>query len=66
MNIRKSELKDIPAIMEIFAHARSYMQSHGNPTQWEEGYPSEAIVKKDIANGNSYVCVEGGNQKIWI
>ena len=60
MNIRKSELKDIPVILDIFAKARVYMKSHGNPTQWEEGYPSETIVKNDIESGNSYVCVADG------
>ena len=60
MNIRKSEEKDIPAIIEIFAQARVYMKTHGNPTQWEEGYPSETIAKNDIEKGNSYVCVENG------
>lgn len=58
MIIRKSEIKDIPAILNIFGNARIYMKTHGNPTQWADGYPDETIVKNDIEKGNSYVCEE--------
>ena len=61
MNIRKSTEKDLPRMMEIFAHAREFMAAHGNPLQWGElCWPPEALVRQDIASGNSYVCEEEG------
>ena len=58
MEIRKSVLQDLPRIMEIYAHARSFMAQHGNPKQWgATNWPPEALIRQDIADSNSYVCV---------
>ena len=35
MKIRKSTEQDFKRIMEIYAFAREYMKTHGNPNQWE-------------------------------
>ena len=57
MKIRKSAAQDMDRIMEIYAHARQFMAEHGNPDQWgPTGWPPEALIRRDIANGNSYVC----------
>lgn len=58
IKIRLSEEGDLEEIMEIFAHAKRFMRDNGNPTQWEDGYPSEEIVLGDISRGNSYLCVD--------
>ena len=34
------------------------MRKNGNTKQWTGGYPTEEIIKKDIENGNSYVCLD--------
>lgn len=34
------------------------MRKSGNMKQWTGGYPNEELVKKDIENGNSYVCLD--------
>ena len=34
MKIRKSTEQDFTRIMEIYAFAREYMKTHGNPNQW--------------------------------
>lgn len=34
MEIRKSTEQDFKRIMEIYALAREYMKTHGNPNQW--------------------------------
>lgn len=60
MEIRKSTYSDMEDILKIYDIARAYMVSHGNATQWGEGYPGEDIVKEDIQNENSYVMVEDG------
>lgn len=59
MDIRKSRLEDMPAIMDIFEAARAFMRKHGNHSQWINGYPSEAVILADIQKGNSYVITTG-------
>ncbi len=62
MEIRKSELKDIPKMMEIYANARKFMAEHGNPNQWgPTNWPPENLIRQDIAAGNSYVCIDNEN-----
>ncbi len=58
MEIRKSQLTDLDTLMKMYENARSFMSSHGNPTQWENTYPPKPLVAKDIEEGCSYVCIE--------
>ncbi len=55
MKIRKSRIEDVNDIMNIIAAAKQYMVSHGNTTQWVDGYPGEGIIISDIKDSNSYV-----------
>ncbi len=60
LTIRRSTPEDLPVIMEIYAYARGFMAEHGNPNQWgPTRWPPEALIRRDIAEGNSYVCVSG-------
>ena len=59
VQIRKSTERDLERIMEIYAHARTFMAQHGNPKQWgATHWPPEALIRKDIAEGSSYVCLD--------
>lgn len=58
--IRKATYDDIPVLMDVFRKARGIMRSSGNMHQWNDGYPSEEIVRRDIDNGHSYVLCEDG------
>lgn len=58
MNIEKNQEADIEKVMDLFEAARNYMIQNGNPTQWENGYPNEEILREDMRKGCSYVCVE--------
>lgn len=60
MKIRKAELFDLPAVMEIYATARKFMCAHGNPNQWRNGYPAEELVRQDQEKGCLYLCEEKG------
>lgn len=61
MEIRKSTENDFDRIMRIYARAREFMAAHGNPRQWgATNWPPEALIHQDIAAGNSYVCLDGG------
>ena len=57
MKIRHAAEQDLSRMMEIYAIARKYMADHGNPNQWgPTRWPPEALLRKDIAEGRSYVC----------
>ena len=59
MQIRKSEISDLPRMLEIYEYARAFMAEHGNPNQWgPTGWPPEEVLREDIESGHSYVCVD--------
>ncbi len=61
VEIRKSTERDLERIMDIYAAARAFMAAHGNPNQWgPTNWPPEALIRRDIAQGKSYVCVHEG------
>ncbi len=60
MLIRKTNLNDVDAVVEIYRHARKFMRETGNPNQWNKVYPAEEDVLSDIARGGGYVCEESG------
>lgn len=53
--IRKATLTDMPAIRAVYAAARRFMAATGNPTQWGEDKPAEALLLEDIRLGRLYV-----------
>lgn len=55
MNITKATYDNLGEVMKIYDHARSFMAETGNPNQWYGGYPSEEIVKSDIAKKQLYI-----------
>ena len=63
ITIRKTKQEDIPRLMEIFAKARRFMASTGNPEQWAEDYPGRELLLKDISRSDSFV-VQAGKEVI--
>ena len=60
MEIRKAVPADLSEVMAIYAYARRFMAEHGNPRQWgPTNWPPEDLIRQDMAEGKSYVCVEG-------
>jgi len=55
MEFRKSELEDIPAIMQIINKAKVFLKDSGID-QWQKGYPNEEVIREDICRGESYVA----------
>ena len=51
MEIRLTELKDLPLVMEIYDNARAFMRANGNATQWIDGYPSESFIRQESFTG---------------
>lgn len=59
MKIRLSRRDDLPQLMNLFQEARSTIAQLGID-QWQNGYPSEAVIAKDITQGCSYVAEQEG------
>lgn len=57
MTIRTACRADLPAIMDIYARARAFMHQNGNPCQWGNSYPEQAVVERDIADSTCCVCI---------
>ena len=64
MIIRKAVPADIDRLMRIFAIARDFMKSSGNPNQWINGYPQEELIKNEISAGHCFVCVNSDSGNI--
>ena len=62
MTIRPATYKDIPQIMETLDHARTIMRANGNTAQWINGYPSEELMKSEVAAGHCFVCVNHADE----
>ena len=62
MTLRTATEADIPAIMKILEAGRGIMLASGNLNQWPQGYPTEAMVRRDIGSGYGKVMEEEGRQ----
>ena len=60
MRIRKATALDLERMTAIYARAREFMAANGNPKQWgPTRWPPEELLRRDIAAGDSYVCLDG-------
>lgn len=59
MEIRKTEEGDLPQIFRIFEEARASLRGLGID-QWQDGYPRERDIRRDMENGVSRVVTENG------
>ena len=46
--------------MSVIEAAKGIMRASGNMHQWDDGYPSKAVILADMAAGNGYVIEEDG------
>ena len=53
--IRNARPSDWNDIMEIYAIARGFMKTAGNPIQWGDTFPPEDMVRNDIEVQQNYV-----------
>ncbi|MBE6956951.1 MAG: GNAT family N-acetyltransferase [Ruminococcaceae bacterium] len=58
--IRLATTADLPEILSVYAHARTFMAQNGNPTQWGTTYPAVEMLEEDIRLGRLYVDVQSG------
>lgn len=59
MIIRETEISDINKVVAIFDEARGTIAKLGI-NQWQDGYPSESVVREDISLMQSYVVESDG------
>lgn len=53
--VRSAKASDLTAILNIYANARKFMASRGNPTQWGKTNPPREQLEEDIALQRLYV-----------
>ena len=58
--IRRATAEDLPEILRVYAAARAYMKANGNPNQWGDSHPAQALLEEDIRLGRLYVDDEQG------
>jgi GNAT superfamily N-acetyltransferase len=59
MELRKSAIEDIGAILKIIEQAQANFKKAGID-QWQDGYPNRGSIERDIENEESYVLIEDG------
>lgn len=64
MKIRKATTGDLPELMNIFTAAKGIMRASGNHEQWNNGYPTEEIVRHDIETGVCHVACSAATGEI--
>lgn len=57
----KSTPEHLPRIMHIIADAQELLKTN-NIDQWQNGYPNSPQIKRDIAQGDSFVVCNTKNQ----
>lgn len=55
---RQAEAQDVAACWQIVDEARNNMMAEGKQ-QWDEHYPTRAIIEQDIAAHKAYLLAEG-------
>jgi predicted GNAT family N-acyltransferase len=64
--IRHANIEDLETIMSIYESARQFMRSRGNASQWANGYPSEELLREDIAKGHLFVGCNSTDQILYV
>ena len=49
-----AKTEDLDRILEIYEAARKFMAENGNPTQWNNGYPTRELLETDIRLNRLY------------
>lgn len=60
MSIRPAAPSDLEQILKIYATARQYMRTSGNPHQWGYDKPDVSLLINDIALKQLFVIEENG------
>ena len=58
--IRLATPADLPRLRRIYSAARAFMKANGNPNQWKDGHPADALLMADMEAGVLYIAEEDG------
>lgn len=58
MKIRKTQPEDLEEVLLIYETARDFMIRTNNPNQWGKHWPPKELIKQDIKEQKSYVCIQ--------
>ena len=58
--IRLATAADLDEIVKLYDHARAFMRSYGNVTQWPDYYPALEDARDDLQKGVLYVAERDG------
>ena len=56
ISIRRSTVRDLDRIMDVYDAAKRFMRSKGNLSQWNGAYPDRDTVLTDIAHWSHYLA----------
>ncbi|MGI5897291.1 MAG: GNAT family N-acetyltransferase [Oscillospiraceae bacterium] len=59
MRFRRTTAEDLPAVLAIIRQAQEALKRQG-VDQWQNGYPTEADIRRDIAGESAYVLELNG------
>lgn len=59
-SVRLAVAGDLEAVVKLYDHARAFMRSYGNLTQWPDDYPDMESAREDLEKGVLYVAENGG------
>lgn len=58
LQIRLTQISDYDEVLLIYQKARDFMKETGNSNQWGTHWPPKELIKQDIKEKKSYVCVK--------
>lgn len=64
MFVRLASENDFSEIKNCYEIARSYMRTHGNASQWINGFPQDEIIHADILRRELFVVSENNTNAI--
>lgn len=59
MEFRKAQENDTMRIMELIRQAKAFLKANG-VDQWQDGYPEQEDIERDIRDGIGYVMTDDG------
>ncbi len=58
--IREARLSDVSEVLKVMDAAKQIMRQSGNMHQWEDGYPSAAVIEADMERQGGFVIEDDG------
>mgnify|MGYP003586234854 CR=1 FL=1 len=60
MQLALATEQNLSRIMELIGQAKAFLKNSG-VDQWQNGYPDQACIERDIIGGKGYLCMQQGS-----